>query len=457
MRIMITVFPAPAHFLPLVPYAWALQSAGHDVCVVAPPGYPSGVAVPDFAKEVNAAGLTMVPCGEPAPLSIHDRAYPGFAELLPTRRESDRYRAALGIDDPAERAIWDVFYHFALLTIRNYHPPEPRQDTDALVEFARDWRPHLVLWEPWFPAGAIAARVSGAAQARVLISPDDTGWAHERFATCGGSPDAPAGLLAEVMRPLADHHGVEVDDELLLGQWTVDPCPPGMGLATGVPTVSVRYVPYTGAGVRQDWLRHRPSRPRVALTLGVSARAFLKGDWGRTAKLMEAVAGLDIEVIATLNENQLLDVPGGVPDNVRIVDYVPLDQLLPTCSAMISHGSIGTCMAAAAKGVPQLICDTDESLRLYGTATADGIEWDLPGQKHQYSTLTSAYVSERGAGVRLNHQTHSPDHMRTQLRRVLEDPSFREGARAVRDDWLAMPSPTGIVSTLEELTARHRH
>ncbi|MFD0475903.1 hypothetical protein ACFQ0B_52570 [Nonomuraea thailandensis] len=46
MRVMFTVFPAPAHFLPVVPYAWALQAAGHQVCVAAPPGIATGWPCP---------------------------------------------------------------------------------------------------------------------------------------------------------------------------------------------------------------------------------------------------------------------------------------------------------------------------------------------------------------------------------------------------------------------------
>ncbi|MFD8237383.1 nucleotide disphospho-sugar-binding domain-containing protein, partial [Streptomyces sp. NPDC059696] len=94
----------------------------------------------------------------------------------------------------------------------------------------------------------------------------------------------------------------------------------------------------------------------------------LKGDWGRTAKLLEAVAELDIEVIATLNDNQLAE-SGPLPDNVHTLDYVPLDQLLPTCSAVIHHGSTGTFAAASAAGLPQVVCDTDEPLLLFGVVS----------------------------------------------------------------------------------------
>ncbi|GIH67783.1 nucleotide disphospho-sugar-binding domain-containing protein [Sphaerimonospora thailandensis] len=459
MRVMFTMFPSTAHFLPLVPYAWALQAAGHEVCVAAPPGVATGLAVPDFHRSVNGAGLTAVSCGEPQALAVHDRDHPGYAELIPSIEESENLVRAIALD-PAERAPWDVFYHFALLTIRNYHPPVPRQDVEAVVEFAREWKPDLVLWDPWFPCGAVAARACGAAHARVLLAPDYTAWAAEKFAERGRSGDLdrdpPANPLVETVRPLAERYGFEVDDELLHGQWTVNPFVEGMRLPTGLPTVNSRYVPYTGASVMPEWLYRPPARPRVAISLGVSTRMFFKGDWGRTAKLMEAVAGLDVEVIATLNANQLLDVAAGIPGNVRTLDYVPLDQLLPTCSAIIHHGSIGTFVAASAKNVPQLICDTDEPCRIVGTPKDDGIDWDLQCQKQLTATRTSAYVTGRGGGVRLNHQTQSAEEMRGQLLRVLDDPSFREGAETIHQEWLAAPSPAGIVPVLEKLTAEHR-
>lgn len=456
MRVMFAVFPAKAHFLPLVPYAWALQAAGHDVCVAAPPGYPTGVADPDFHAVVTAAGLKSVTCGKPQPLAVHDRDDPAYAALLPTIEESESYVRALALQDD-ERAEWDVFYHFSMLAIRDYHPPTPRQDVDEVIAFARTWQPDLVLWDAWFPCGAVAAKACGAAHARVLVSPDYTGWATARFPDlpAGTGPHMPANPLAETMRPLATRHGVTLDRELLLGQWTVNPFPADLDLPTDVRTLPVRYVPYTGSGVMPAWLHARPERPRIALSLGVSARAFLKEDWGRTKKLLEAVDGLDADVIATLNDNQLAEV-STVPDNVHVMEYVPLDQLLPTCSAIIHHGSTGTFAAACAAGIPQLICDTDEPTRLYATDTPDGIVWDFPCQKQLTATRTSRFVTDRAAGARLDHQKQSAAEIREEVLRVLNDPAVTHHARGIRAQWLATDSPVDIVADLEDLTARHR-
>ena len=50
MRVMLTPWPNPAHLYPIVPLAWALQSAGHEVCIAShaalaePVGFWVGVA-----------------------------------------------------------------------------------------------------------------------------------------------------------------------------------------------------------------------------------------------------------------------------------------------------------------------------------------------------------------------------------------------------------------------------
>jgi UDP:flavonoid glycosyltransferase YjiC (YdhE family) len=68
----------------------------------------------------------------------------------------------------------------------------------------------------------------------------------------------------------------------------------------------------------------------------------------------------------------------------------------------------------------------------------------------------SGVVARYGAGDRLDHQLMSVSELRDRIERVLNGPSFREGAAALREAWAARPSPNDIVPTLEKLTAEHR-
>lgn len=431
MRIMLSVWPQACHLYPAVPYAQALQLAGHEVVVACPPG---------AADDIVAAGLTAVTCGEP------DTGGWVRDDLPPDPAEMEHLATALQVTQD-ERDTWDVFFQYYLMGVRFHLPPVPSAQNKALVEFARAWRPDLVLWDPWFPAGAVAARVAGAAHGRVLMAPDYSGWAVELYARQATPPVDP---LARAVRPLAEHYGVEVDSELLVGQFTIDPMPREMRLSRDLAAVPVRWSPYNGGGVKPSWLYDKPRRPRLALSVGLSTRTYHKGEW-RTPKIFEAVADLDVELVATLNADQLEGI-SSIPSNVRTVDYVPLLQLLPTCSASINHGSSGTFWASVAAGVPQLVGDTDEPQRVI---VVDG-ENSKMAERNIVSKPALAYLESRNAGLRLDHQKQSVEEIRAAIVATLEDPRYRDGAAAVHQEWLDRPGPADIVPTLEKLTELHR-
>jgi len=57
-------------------------------------------------------------------------------------------------------------------------------------------------------------------------------------------------------------------------------------------------------------------------------------------------------ILATSHSDQL---PTGLPPSIRGVGYVPLDQVLPHCSAIVHHGGIGTTAHSIASGCPQVV------------------------------------------------------------------------------------------------------
>lgn len=466
MRILFPVQPSHAHFWPAVPCAWALQAAGHEVRVA---------SHARFTGEIMATGLTAVPLGDPSDTEPRTRP-----DARPPARPDEvlRYAEVMRLDDEG-REHWIAYYQWLLNAISDYIRADLPYAAE-LVDFARLWRPDLVVWDPLMACGAVAARACGAAHARFNLGPDYLGWSMDRLAERSGELRA-AGLAenpqADLTRPLAQKYGMEVDDELLYGQWSIDPIPPGLALPTRATTLPMRYVPYTGAEVLPQWLYQRPLRPRVAMSLGESTRRYVKGDWGRTPKVFRAVAGLDIEVIATLSDMQMEGIDA-IPGNVRAIEWVPLSHLLPTCSAIIHHGGTGTFSASCAFKMPQIVCDSGESLLMHpveidanimedGTyrigfefgVREDLVEkvttWEQPGKKLE-ATPTSTYVLNRGAGRRLNHLTQSVDEIAALIQQVVSDPAYLDGAQAIYDSWLAMPSPADVVPSLERLTAEHR-
>ncbi|WP_158883408.1 nucleotide disphospho-sugar-binding domain-containing protein [Amycolatopsis anabasis] len=444
MRVMFVIWPNPSHLYPLVPLAWALQGAGHEVCVA---------SHPEIAPSTAASGLAAVSLGDPELMPVPMGPGRAYRE---EREKVARITEALALD-PADREDWDIFSQFMLPAMWDFHPyqappEEPRPTMDAMVEFARSWRPDLVLWDPCVPGGAVAARACGAAQARWWTGPDYFAVSMEKFQERTTGPGAVKvdNPLAETVRPVAERYGVEMDDDILLGQWTVTPVPEGMRPHTRTLTIPVRWIPYSGQAVLPDWLYPLPERPRVGLSLGLSWRKYLKGGWDHIPGLLDAVSDLDIEVVATLNETQLADVTR-IPDNVRAVDYVPLNQLLPTCAAFIHHGGFASYAAAAALKVPQLVTDSSDS-----DVAAVVEKGGMGATKHAASPATVRHVVERGAGVALDIGSPSLEGTRKQIARVLNEPAFQDGAARVYQDFLATPAPNDVVPTLERLTAQHR-
>ncbi|MFD0395286.1 nucleotide disphospho-sugar-binding domain-containing protein [Streptomyces nogalater] len=248
---------------------------------------------------------------------------------------------------------------------------------DDLVDFARHWRPDLVVWEPFTFAGAVAARASGAAHARLLSFPDlflsTRRLFLERMAR--QEPEHHDDTLAEWLDWTLGRHGHSFDEEIVTGQWSIDQTPAPVRLDAGGPTVPMRYVPYSGLvpTVVPDWLRRPPERPRVLVTLGITSRRVKSFLAVSVDDLFEAVAGLGVEVVATLDADQR-ELLGRVPDHFRIVEHVPLDAVLPTCSAIVHHGG-----AAPGRRPPCTGCRRSPWARC-GTTSTGPVAWRNSGR-----------------------------------------------------------------------------
>ncbi|GAA4549839.1 nucleotide disphospho-sugar-binding domain-containing protein [Amycolatopsis samaneae] len=448
MRVAFVIWPAPAHLYPPVPLAWALKAAGHEVCIASHPA---------IAAETASMGLTPVSiCDADSMPPLMGPARPYVEERADLARITETL--GLGPDDP-DREHWDVLTQFYVPSMWEFLPyrgsaDDPMPAMDGLVEFCRTWQPDLVLWDPSTPGGAVAARVSGAAHARWWSCPDVFCRGMDLVAEANTRPGGPVvdNLIAESVRPMAERYGVEVDTELLVGQWTVNSQPTAVGPEVSARTLPVRWIPHSKQEVVPEWIYPRPERPRVAVSLGLSERSFMAEGWAHIQALLEAVSVLDIEVVATLNKNQLSQVDK-IPDNVRVVDFVPLNQLMPTCDLLIHHGGMGTVMPAIANGVRQIVVDF---VGHQISTTAEGSGERLGRSRYTLGPALARYVTDSGAGLVMNVSEPDPLEMREQIQRVLSEPSFQRAADRLRTDWLATPSPSELVPVLERLTDEHR-
>ncbi|MFI6108979.1 activator-dependent family glycosyltransferase [Streptomyces sp. NPDC051310] len=422
MRILLTSFAHNTHYYNLVPLGWALRAAGHDVRVA---------SQPSLTDSITGSGLTAVPVGDDAAIvelitEIGDDLvlYQQGMDFVDTRDEPLSWEHALGQQ--------------TIMSAMCFSPLNGDSTIDDMVALARSWQPDLVLWEPFTYAGPVAAHACGAAHARLLWGPDVVLNARQQFTR----------LLAE--RPVEqredpvgewlmwtlERHGLAADadtiEELFAGQWTIDPSAGSLRLPVDGEVVPMRFVPYNGASVVPAWLSEPLTRPRVCITLGVSTRETYGTDDVPFHELLAGLADVDAEIVATLDAGQLPDA-AGLPGNVRVVDFVPLDALLPSCAAIVHHGGAGTCFTATVHGVPQIVV---ASL------------WDAPLKAHQ--------LAEAGAGIALDPGKLGVDTLRGAVVQVLESREMAAAARRLADEMLAAPTPAALVPRLERLTAAHR-
>lgn len=425
MRVLFATYSEKTHFHAMVPLAWALRTAGHEVRVASQPA---------LTEVITRTGLTAVPVGQDHNLWRSSSRFltPRFAEANP-----EAYKKIRGVElppfdvaeEPLESISWDYLKDGYDKVVPSWYKMINDPMVEDLVTFAKSWRPDLVIWEPATYAGPIAAKAAGAAHARMLWCLDIFGKTRENFLRLKEKqPSGERGdALAEWLGAQAAKFGVDFTEDLTTGQFTIDQFPDSLRMEADLHYVPLRYVPYNGDAVVPRWLWDKPERPRVCLTLGVCATERFGGYPVGVQGILDALADLDVEIVATVAEEEQKKLER-VPDNTRLVSFVPLHALLPTCDAVIHHAGFGTANTTAINGIPQLA---------------------LPEQ-HDAPPLARR-VEAQGAGLTVYYSEVTGEKVRTNLLRLLEEPSFREGAARLRDEIMALPSPNDLVPELEKL------
>jgi glycosyltransferase (activator-dependent family) len=423
MRILLTTYPEKPIFRPMVPLAWALRAAGHEVRVA---------SQPFFTDTITQAGLTAIPVGRQ-----RTDNWRRLTEAYPDRAASER----VGLPEPYNAAVpgqenvgWATMRDGYRHVLEIWHKQNNVPLITDLVEFARSWRPDLIIWEATTYAGAIAAKTVGAAHARMLWSVDIFGLTRDRFLALQArqATEERTDPLADWLAAYGAKYGYDFSEDMVTGQFTIDHLPRSLRMDAELHYLSARYIPYGGAAVVPRWLSVPPERPRIALTLGTSTTEWFGDYTFGIQDALEALSDVDIEVVATITESEQHKL-GRIPGNARIVSYVPLDALAATCSVVINHAGPSTLLTTALHAVPQLTLpwEFDEPV-LARLATEQGAALTIPGGR-----VTGAAVREH-------------------VLQLLREPAFAERAALLRDEILALPAPNELVGELAELAAGYR-
>lgn len=310
MRVLMASWAWPTHYTPLVPVAWALRAAGHEVRVASQPA---------LSKVITDAGLTAAPVGQDV-------------DTMPVMRQFFTWVA-----DQQRPVEWAQLAPAGPATVRLYVTLAEAMIDDTIA-LTRSWRPDLIVAEATSFAGPLAGAATGTPVVRHIHGVDFPYQSHEFEPVALGR--------------ICDRLGLDTVDTL--GAATVDPCPPSMQVPSRVRRLPMRYAPYNGPAILPGWLRERPARPRLCVTWGTSTSTLTGDRMFLPPRVIAAGADLDAEIVVALTARDAA-LLGPVPPNVRVVESVPLHLLLPTCDAIVHQGGNGTILAAARCGIPQLV------------------------------------------------------------------------------------------------------
>ena len=375
MRILFTAVPAAGHVNPLLPLARAALAAGHQVALLT-----GGEMIGKVDAEIPI--LKAGPSIETI-LAEAGRRLGTTRDIRAPSQESDRVAQALETEVFAGARV-------------DLAAPEA-------LELAGRWQPDLIICENADMVGPLVAAATGVPWARVAYAvamEDDkerrrTEKVASRYAERGLTPTPPIAY--------------------------VDPCPPSLqrpGWQSPVHRIGIRPEPHrtTGPTSAVPQFPASPPRPLVVITLGTV--------FGTTDMLRAMIASLEpagVNVISTLGRQFTADAADLERDWVKLVDYVPLDQLLVGVSVVVSVGGAGTTMGTLQRGIPMVMFPQGA---------------DQP--------RNTAGATRAGAAI----QIQSPDETGAAVEKILLDPSFTERAQAVAEEMAAMRTTAEVLAEL---------
>jgi UDP:flavonoid glycosyltransferase YjiC (YdhE family) len=301
MRVLFTTTGHSGHLMPLVPFARALERAGHEVCIAT-----HGSRVQSVERRgLPARALAEAPDAAWGPLMGH----------LPALRQPE-----------ADAVI--IRDGFTGLGSRHALP-----DVLAIVE---SWKPDLVVRESYELAGAVAAERHGIPHALVALGLHSTeDWVQRLAAPAmddlrrdvGLDPDAAGERLREA--PVLTLAPEALDDG------------PAHRFRDGEPLP---------AAALPEWWPNAGD-PLVYLTFGSVAGSLpFFPDLYRA--VLDALSKLPVRVLLTLGTDGDPDRLGPLPANAHMERWLPQEAILPNAAAVVCHGGFGTVLGALAYGVP---------------------------------------------------------------------------------------------------------
>lgn len=377
MKVIILAGITPSTFYAHVSLATALRDAGHQVMVTA--------AADDVIPTITAAGLPAVPVMEPGLTRKQIFAEGGLAQVP---------------DDAVEREYMAGRW-FALIEIR---------PLDALLAFAEDWQPDVVI-------GGMMAYGAPLLAARLGVPYVRQAWdihVPELF---------DAGAAFQLREQLADLglDGLPEPDML------IDVTPHSLRTPAHRPAQMMRWIPGNSQCRMEPWMYKKGADIRIGVTVGTGVADYNQYDF--VQGIVKNVASLDVEVAAAVPEAAVPVLRERLDENVK-VGWVPLDILATTCDVMVHQSGGSTMMTTMSAGVPQVLTPHAGQLRPADMARR---------------------LVEAGAARMLPAEQATTELIAENCQEILANPSYAVAAAGLAKEIAALPLPSEVARRIEQL------
>lgn len=386
MRVVVACVPQTGHVVPLLPLARALVAQGDDVVVA---------TAADIASQFEAHGLTVRPCG------------PGFGDWYERLRA--RTRGVPGDGLPPARVegyfLPRLFGEIGVALV-----------VDDLLTTTRDHGADLLLHDPLLYAAPVVGEVLGIPTAVHSIGPS-----FERSVI---------DLVADAVSPVWREFGLEPLPAAGTQRGaTIAVCPPSLepaGDVTDVIPMRPTALPVTGAVRPEEIPSYIWDAPVVYVTLGT----FSNNNVALFRLVIDALASLPVSVVVTVGRDVDPAALEPVPANTYVTSFVPQENLLPHCTAVVHHAGAGTMFGVLAHGLPSLA---------------------LPQSADNFR-IAERLDAAQAAAVLMPGDV-SNDAVTAATERVLTDGRLRTGAGTVAHEIAEMPAPDDVAAELRRRCA----
>jgi UDP:flavonoid glycosyltransferase YjiC (YdhE family) len=375
LKILFSAWPGYGHLMPMVALVRAAERAGHEAVIT---------TGPDLAPYASRLGVATVAAG-PTAAESYSRLPGGITISRLPAAEQNAFAAK------------HLFGAAAAARARD------------LAVFSSEWKPDLVVHDPLELAAAAVA-----------VSTETAHVTHGYGPMHAENDD----MITVIGSALATAVGVDPTESVFAAPY-LDICPPGMRTRDQVAWRDVRPLRPSagepGDGSIAGTIAALPHRETVYFTLGT----VMNQTGGVFRAVLDAADELDINIVMTTGPNLDPAAIGPLSESAIAYPFLQQADVLPHCSAVVSHAGAGTMLGALCFGLPQLC---------------------LPQSTDQ--PLNAASLVATGAALCLQPHETVTETIVAALHKLLHEPPYRESAARLRIEIEAMPHAQRVIGDL---------